>query len=620
MISNPAGRLAVIILMLVLQTLVFAIELLGFTPGYIPDSALRRWWHIKQRKWYLPLQFWISPIFVATIGVILVAITFSNTSGELQKVPNTCSAQVDADIAGEGVIIGAVVQVGTLLLVSMLGSFHTSATGTKELGAGLILTNFSLTIALLVRLGKRTLTFPDAIISAMIIDGQGLGLSIQLTAKETLTSRWQVGIVVITQLLSLITLPLITFRFSNGSLAANSNCECLTIFWWAKLGNCHASTPLLEQAILWTYFAWRCVAFVQASFHGLFNMWSFDQADKDRRHAPEKFRPLTGRLSKITCPQYDDFGTAQLSEYPATVSLMGVIYGIIALTSLATVLTTKSDLDIVASSQVDSVGQVTALVVAGATVFRAGWLFFNLFMHEDPTGRGFRSPFKIPRFTNQHPWLKPEDNQFAACLLPLGTLLVDYQNLESWLIENSTLPDETCYMEPADEHKNVVLSDTSIDWPAMETSIPGPNINWDIMIARAITPEVRTLSFRPSPAYIQRLAMLDPIKSMLKSGTKTLSPYLVTGAILVRGLILANSESKYLDQGRRVLRPRLFETSGVWLQIFDIPEPESWILLRYRVERIMISGEDLGHEDNNDSNDDNDDNDNRKPVTVSANF
>ena len=542
MISNPAARLAVIILMLVLQILVFAIELLVFTPDHNPNPAFSRWWHINRCKWYLPLQFWISPIFVATIGVILVTITFCNTSGELQKLPNSCSAQVDADIAGEGVIIGAIVQVGTLLLVSILGSFHTSATGTKELGAGLILTNFSLTIALLVRLRKQTLTFPDAVISSMIIDGQGLGLSIQLTAKETLTSRWQVCIVVITQLLSLITLPLTTFRFSNDSLAANNACECLTVFWWAKLGNCYASTPLLEHAIFWTYFAWRCVAFVQASFHGLFNMWSFDQADKDRRHAPEKFWPLAGRLGRITCPQYDDLGTAHLSEYPATVSLMGVIYGIIALTSLATVLTTKSDLDIDASSPVDSVGQVIALVVAIATLLRAVWLFIFLFVHEDPTGRGFRSPFQIPRFTNQHPWLKQEDNQFAACSLPLGTLLIDHQNLGSGLVGSSTLPGEDdCYMELADTHTNVVLSDKSIDWPVMLNVIPGPNVNWDVMNARTNTPQVRTLSFQPAPAYIQRLATLDPIKSVLESGTKTLSPYVVTGVIIVRGLVLANS-------------------------------------------------------------------------------
>jgi len=118
-----------------------------------------------------------------------------------------CSIDVDADIAGEGVRIGAFVQVCVLILVSMLGSFHTRVTGAKEIGAGVVLTSVSLAIALIVRMARRTLTPVNAIISAMILDGQNMALTIQLAAKETLTSRWQVVIVVLAQFVSLRTYP-----------------------------------------------------------------------------------------------------------------------------------------------------------------------------------------------------------------------------------------------------------------------------------------------------------------------------------------------------------------------------------------------------------------------------
>ena len=82
------------------------------------------------------------------------------------------------------------------------------------------------------------------------------------------------------------------------------------------------------------------------------------------------------------------------------------------------------DLGLQPSSAVDSVGQIIALAIAGATAMRAPWLFGNLFVHQiKDTGRlGFQwlfqlqllskyksyaAWFRFPDFTTSPDWLKP---------------------------------------------------------------------------------------------------------------------------------------------------------------------------------------------------------------------
>lgn len=52
---------------------------------------------------------------------------FANASRNVDGAAQECSASVDGDIAGQGAQIAVWAQVGVLLIISVLGSFHTSA-------------------------------------------------------------------------------------------------------------------------------------------------------------------------------------------------------------------------------------------------------------------------------------------------------------------------------------------------------------------------------------------------------------------------------------------------------------------------------------------------------------
>jgi hypothetical protein len=60
----------------------------------------------------------------------------------------------------------------------------------KEVGGGLIITHISLAVALLIQMGRNTLSSVDAAIGFMILDAQNLALQVPFSMKETLAARW----------------------------------------------------------------------------------------------------------------------------------------------------------------------------------------------------------------------------------------------------------------------------------------------------------------------------------------------------------------------------------------------------------------------------------------------
>jgi hypothetical protein len=83
-----------------------------------------------------------------------------------------------------------------------------------------------------VQMTRQSLTSVDAVIGAMVLDAQNVALQIPLTAKETLSARWQVLLLVPTQILGLALLPVLIVRFINGYYATE-DCRCFQIFWWS---------------------------------------------------------------------------------------------------------------------------------------------------------------------------------------------------------------------------------------------------------------------------------------------------------------------------------------------------------------------------------------------------
>ncbi|KAK3985218.1 hypothetical protein QBC44DRAFT_312453 [Cladorrhinum sp. PSN332] len=406
MIPQEESRTAILAVLLVFETVIFIFELLHL-PGITPNTPA---WLGRLRaclpqatkatapfRWLA--QHLLAPTFVGLVAVPLFAITFSGQGGQHPDINNGCTTNLDADIAGDGVRASVWVQGGVLLFIALTGTFHPFTTGIKEVGGGLVITHISLAIALAVQMGRRTLSSVDAVIGCLILDAQNSALSVQLAGKETLAARWQAMIVMLAQLFGLIILPIIISRFGDGSFAAEE-CECFSFFWWGWLSDCPLFPPS-ERRIFWIYYSLRCLFFVQCAFHTLWNTRTFDEAEKIARGKKLKNKGRSsgsetdndaggdggngnnGSLDGITYPDpiYPPGNEALIKyvDYPATATLMYVLHGVTAITSMAVCESIIRDYGLRASSQVYSVGQVIALVVAGSTVLRALWLFLRMF-------------------------------------------------------------------------------------------------------------------------------------------------------------------------------------------------------------------------------------------------
>lgn len=418
MISGPRSRLAVVIVLLVSQVLLFVFECRSIHSRR--EERERR----QTRSLSTQKRQWIAPILLAVLAVIIVCATFSNPNIPYQRNGTQCS-EVDADIAGQGVRIAAFVQVCILIALSLLGSFHPSATGAKEVGGGLILTSLSLAIALNLQLSAGALTPADAILGVMILDGQSVALAIQFTSKETLTAITQVGVGVIAQFFGLGTSMAIIARFNAGGMPTD-DCRCIRVFWWAWLSNCHNDRSPHEDSIIWVYMAFRFAGAVQASFHAIWNTRKFDSAEKQSRDHDDAEERLGGVLDGTTYPHFNYRGGAHYGEYPATVTFMYAVYGVIALTSLIAAESVFGNVGLTPSSGVDSPGQVIALVIAGFSAVRAGYLFWHLFRRQVGTATpGFHWPLHLhsSNLSDKSRYIRALLGEYDGDYLRLGTLL-----------------------------------------------------------------------------------------------------------------------------------------------------------------------------------------------------
>ncbi|KAK7417433.1 hypothetical protein QQX98_004552 [Neonectria punicea] len=206
------------------------------SPGenFIPDQSLLN--DVKNRQWRFAWIFRMSGLFMGAVSIVLGGFTFVGAQGVRLDEEHQCWV-ADADIIGDGVRAGTWSQGAILFLSTFLGSFHHSHTAIKELGSGLLGMHVSLALAFLGPLVQSELSPVDAVLGSMVLDVQNSALSMQLMEKETLAARWQVGVVMIAQLLGLVTIGIIMHNFTQDKLAVDS-CKCFSAFWWTWFSNC----------------------------------------------------------------------------------------------------------------------------------------------------------------------------------------------------------------------------------------------------------------------------------------------------------------------------------------------------------------------------------------------
>ena len=378
MLSETKSRLGIASALLGFQVVVFLVELclirLGRKGEAVGPGAVPIVNNTQTVSWYTVSRHLIAPLSVGLLGIILTPIVFTGKSTEWPGLNQQCETNFDGDISGDGVRISIWAQACVLILIALLGSFHSGKLGCKEVGAGLIITHLALIIALLVQMDRGSLTSVDAVIGSMILDAQNVALSIQLASKETLAARWQVWVVLLTQTVSFVVLPITVDSFTKGRFATQ-DCRCLTVFWWAWLSNCSdAPAGYDENSIFWVYYAFRLCLFSQSAYHSIYNTTKFHLAEKGGK-------PTLGGITFPDPPYPPGSENKAISyvDYPSTAALIYTVHGVFAMTSMATAEITIRDFNLRPSSEVYSIGQSIAIVIAGATILRAIWVFVTMF-------------------------------------------------------------------------------------------------------------------------------------------------------------------------------------------------------------------------------------------------
>ena len=375
------------------------------------DSTKKKRFRLSDKYLVFFRQFVVPVLlgFFATIFIPTITATRNQNRAELQSFGTQsqlpCNITVDADIGGDGIRFSIWAQEGVILFIVFLGSIHTSATGVKEVGAGIFITHVALAIALLVQMGRGTLTPADAILGSIILDSQNNALSIQFLSKETLASRWQVRITVAGQLLGLVLVPILVTKFVHGDFApADGDCACVTVFWWAWLSNC-PGLPSREAVIFWLYYAVKCLFVFQSEGSALFNSRKFHEAEKYRDTPLEGITYPFSTETTLKIDAATEAPTTAISlrparplsaydKYPSTVSFTFVVYGVFSFGSMAAAEGARRDSGFHPSSDVVSVGQMIGVVVAAVTIIRSFYFFAQMFR---PGKGGFVWPFSTSR-------------------------------------------------------------------------------------------------------------------------------------------------------------------------------------------------------------------------------
>ncbi|KAH8895667.1 hypothetical protein GQ53DRAFT_819653 [Thozetella sp. PMI_491] len=598
MISDTGSRLAVAAALLSFQTIIFVGEIVLV----VVRSVIKFTFEIKNPKVNINfssirgprlltlLHHLAAPISIGLLGAILVPIAFTSSSREYpaMNAARQCDTEVDADIGGDGIRVAIWVQESVLILLAILGTFHSSATGAKETGAGLAITHISLAIALLVQMGRGTLSSVDAMIGAMILDSQSSALSIQFVSKETLAARWQVCIMNPCQVFGLVAEAILVAGFERRAYGTEA-CSCISVFWWGWLSSCSAASSR-EMSIFWVYYALRVMAFAQCSFHSLKDTWKFHAAEKYNKSLSgisypkletgtvdsEKNQQDDNQRREVTPPDEAEAGVEvrqdesrngddnndphentdsrglaithtppvarqrwemeedelRYHDYPATITLVYIVHSVFALASMTAVETAMRELELHPSSQVFSVGQIIAIVVAGATIIRAIYLFWGLFFSQwnkfvwafslrvaKEVVVGTRRPTYrlLPPPNGQPPGGVPFPAATDDCPVRIGNIVSNHEGVYDPIRIEDGINNELAVSR---------IRGFSFTIPErvfrIAITIPGQTQSFQTSVAQEVgflVDELETVSFVPSGRQLAELAKDESVALALKQGT-----------------------------------------------------------------------------------------------------
>jgi len=166
---------------------ILAVNVLLPVAGILYGACIKSEMQVQQKATVIRWSGTAASVLTASLGVATLVV--GSSEGRTQGTEGNC-VDADADIVGDGVRAAAWVQTGMITILASLGLLTSeTASAIKELGGGLVITNASLSVALLVPLARRDLPPIDAILGALVLDA----LVMPWRSSWPPRRRWQPG-------------------------------------------------------------------------------------------------------------------------------------------------------------------------------------------------------------------------------------------------------------------------------------------------------------------------------------------------------------------------------------------------------------------------------------------
>jgi hypothetical protein len=341
-------------------------------PAEDPMRPPPTWTWTARTKWVV-----VNGLSMCFIGLVFSIFAFRGAANFQRNINSQCDTRVDGDIAGIGVRTAIWIQICMLIFVVWIHQHvtKTSDTAVKELAIGLLVTQLSPGISLMVLLRQGRLSALNAAIGAMVVDAQNVALSVSFGSRDVLAARSVVIIISMAQFAGMIWIGLLMSRYRVGQYQVE-DCRCFSFFWWGWHDTC-SGVPRVEASIFWIYYDFRWLNSVHNWLFGLRYMWDFDMWQ--RKHAKADLGAESDTLFSQLTASDDSPLEPFWVHVPDTVGLSLFRHSVFALASITAAHLVLVAHDAGRGPEEFTVGQVTGMVVAGITFLRPVWLFFMAF-------------------------------------------------------------------------------------------------------------------------------------------------------------------------------------------------------------------------------------------------
>ncbi|KAI5792005.1 hypothetical protein EDC01DRAFT_105599 [Geopyxis carbonaria] len=203
---------------------------------------------MSNRRWRASL---IRHMMVGTAAVMTIILFTLPGNSQLDKATTNKNGCVDVDFAGAGNRVALGISLAFIALNYLVQLGDTRAIGNVGIAEGLVISNLSTVVTMIVQISTHHVTFGDAVIGAVVLDGQMSALMSTVAWKDVLKSVILTQMIYMSTGLSLVVMG-VCIGMSNTLPLAHPECPTQYYFW----GLITVEAPSVG---FWVYYGYRIV-------------------------------------------------------------------------------------------------------------------------------------------------------------------------------------------------------------------------------------------------------------------------------------------------------------------------------------------------------------------------